>query len=201
METGFLTYALNKDRSFQFFETPAPHAVVSNPLLSLPPDEALRLIDCFFELDPYSVVLNKTVILQKYWSDTADPLIMSVIYGTALPKLPLKENQPIELWSAWDKKNSNPFLQYAYILLLNTNTQVTSSVYIATCLLALFEGCFGFPKRALALFSVVITMGARLGLSDKAYLASLDPLERESIIMSFWVTYKASVTGCLECKC
>ncbi|KAI8883142.1 hypothetical protein K501DRAFT_333567 [Backusella circina FSU 941] len=197
-ETSFLIYAINKDRSYHFFETPAPNAVVSNPLISLPPDEAIKLIDCFFELDPCSIVLNKTVILKKYWSDTADPLIMSVIYGSALAKLPLKENQPLELWSAWDKKNSNPFLQYAYTLLLNTNTQVTPNVYIATCLLAVFEGCFGFLKRALALFSVIITMGARLGLSNKAYLAGLDPLERESLIMAFWITFKSSVTGCLE---
>jgi hypothetical protein len=196
----FTTTALAYDRTTSFFETPAEDSLVINPLNSLPPQQAIRLIECFFCIHPYSILLNKTMLLQSYWTDTADPLLLSVVYGTTIFKSQLLDGKPLELWDALNKKKRNPFLDYSHVLLSKATTEATPSRYQAVVLLALFEVTFGFPKRGMALFGLSYMLAARLGLLDNTLAPGLNPVEKELLLVTFWSAFECTIRGCVECK-
>lgn len=196
----FSTTALAYDFTAAFFETPVDNSLVINPLNSLPPQQAIRLIECFFCIHPHSCILNKTMLLQSYWTDTTDQLLLSVIYGTTLFKTQMLDGKPLELWDALNKKKRNPFLDYAYLLLSKYTSEATVSRYQAMVLLALFEVTFGFPRRGITLFHVSNLIAARLGLFDNSMPPGLNEVEKELLLMTFWSAYQCTIRGCIECK-
>ncbi|KAG0171692.1 hypothetical protein DFQ30_000526 [Apophysomyces sp. BC1015] len=137
-----------------------------NPLNSLPSCTAVRLIECFFRVHPYSVLFNKTLLLQSYWTDTVDPLLLSVVFGTTTYKSQILEGKPVMFWHAGVRGNRNSFLDYAYYLLSKVSSEATLSRYQAVVLLALFELAFGYPKRGVALFSLSYMIGTKLGVYE-----------------------------------
>lgn len=196
----FSTTALAYDRTTLFFETPTENSLILNPLNSLRPQQAIRLIECFFCIHPYSILLNKTMLLQSYWTETADPLLLTVVYGTTIFKSQLFEGKPLELWDALNKTKRNPFLDYAHVLLSKATAEATPSRYQAVVLLALFEITFGFPKRGMALFGLSFLLAARLGLFDNSMPPGLNPVERELLLVTFWSAFQCTVRGYVECK-
>ena len=195
----YSTMALGYDNTTNFFESQSADNI--NPLNSLPPHQAIRLIECFFCIHPYSCLLNKTMILQSYWTDTTDPLLLAVIYGTTVFKTQLLDGKPLELCDALNLKNRNIFLDYAYVLLSKATAEVTPNRYQALVLLALFEVPFGFPKRGSSLFGLSYMMATRLGLFDNTMPPGLNPVEKELLLMTFWAAYECTIRGCIECKC
>lgn len=199
-ELAFSKYGLKYDQTSAFFETPTDTALVQNPLNSLPPQQAVRLIECFFGIHPYSILFSKTMLLQSYWTDTADSLLLSVIYGTTVYKSQLLDGKPLVLWEAIEKKNRNPFLDYAYILLSKATAEATPSRYQAVVLLALFEVLFGYPKRGMALFALSHMLAAKLGLYDNTLPGGLNPVEKELLSVTFWASFNCAIRGCIECN-
>lgn len=196
----FSRTALAYDRTTSFFESPSNQSLVINPLNSLPPQQAVRLIECFFCIHPFSNLLNKTMLLQSYWTDTADPLLLTVVYGTTIFKSQLLDGKPLELWDALNKKRRNPFLDYAHVLLSKASAETTPSKYQAIVLLALFEVTFGFPKRGMSLFGLSYMLAARLGLFDNSMPAGLSDVEKELLLNTFWAAFETTIRGCVECK-
>lgn len=199
-ELAFSKYGLRYDHTESFFETPSDNSLVSNPLNSLPPQQAVRLLDCFFNIHPYSVLFSKTMLLQSYWTDTADPLLLTVIYGTTVYMSQLLDGKPLVLWEAIEKKARNPFLDYAYILLSKVSAEATPSRYQALVVLALFEVLFGYPKRGMALFALSHMLAAKLGLYDNTLPSGLNPVEKELLSATFWASFNCCIRGCIECK-
>lgn len=199
-ELEFTTTAMAYDLTETFFESPTDNSLVINPLNSLPPQQAIRLIETFFCIHSHSCMFSKTMILQSYWTDTADPLLLTVIYGTTLFISQLLEGKPLVLWDALNKKKRNPFLDYAHLLLSKYTAEATVSRYQALVLLALFEVTFGFPKRGIALFHVSNMIAARLGLFDNSMPAGITEVEKELLLITFWSSYQCTVRGCVECK-
>ncbi|KAG2211887.1 hypothetical protein INT47_004574 [Mucor saturninus] len=197
-ELEFTTTAMAYDSTASFFESPADNSLVINPLNSLPPQQAVRLIESFFCIHSHCCMFSKTMLLQSYWTDTADPLLLSVIYGTTLFKSQLLDGKPLILWDALNKKKRNPFLDYAYLLLSKYTAEATVSRYQALVLLALFEVTFGFPKRGISLFHVSNLIAARLGLFDNSMPAGLTEVEKELLLMTFWSAYQCTIRGCVE---
>lgn len=196
----FSRTALAYDRTTSFFETPLNNSLVINPLNSLPPQQAVRLIECFFCIHPFSNLLNKTMLLQSYWTDTADPLLLTVVYGTTIFKSQLLDGKPLELWDALNKKKRNPFLDYAHVLLSKATAETTPSKYQAIVLLALFEVTFGFPKRGMSLFGLSYMLAARLGLFDNTMPPGLNSVEKELLLNTFWAAFETTIRGCVERK-
>ncbi|CEP12233.1 hypothetical protein [Parasitella parasitica] len=194
----FSRTALAYDFTTTFFETPSENSLVINPLNSLPPQQAVRLIECFFCIHPFSNLLNKTMLLQSYWTDTADPFLLTVVYGTTIFKSQLLDGKPLELWDALNKKKRNPFLDYAYLLLAKASAEATPSKYQAVVLLALFEVTFGFPKRGMSLFGLSYLLAARLGLFDNTLPAGLNSVEKELLLNTFWAAFETTIRGCVE---
>ncbi|GAA5797962.1 hypothetical protein HPULCUR_003360 [Helicostylum pulchrum] len=194
----FSTTALAYDCGTSFFEPPKEDPLSINPLNSLPPEQAIKLIECFFCIHPYAFMLNKTMVLQSYWTDTIDALLLAVIYGTTIFKSQLLEGKPLELWDALNKRKRNPFLDYAHVLLSKVNAEATLSRYQAIVLLAMFEVTFGFPKRGMTLFGVSFMMATGLGLFDNTLPAGLNQVEKELLIVTFWAAYENTIRGCVE---
>ncbi|KAI8637433.1 hypothetical protein BD408DRAFT_424558 [Parasitella parasitica] len=197
-DLDFSRTALAYDFTTTFFETPSDYSLVINPLNSLPPQQAVRLIECFFCIHPFSNLLSKTMLLQSYWTDTADPLLLSVVYGTTIFKSQLLDGKPLELWDALNKKKRNPFLDYAHLLLSKASAETTPSKYQAVVLLALFEVTFGFPKRGMSLFGLSYMLAARLGLFDNTLPAGLNSVEKELLLNTFWAAFETTIRGCVE---
>lgn len=198
-QMAFREYGIKYDPTTGFFETPGESALVSNPLNSLPPQQAIRLIDCFFAINPYSILFSKTMLLQSYWTDTADPLLLTIIYGTTVYKSQIMDGKPLVLWEAIEKKNRNPFLDYAYVLLSKANAEATPSRYQAIVLLALFEVLFGYPKRGMAMFALSHMLAAKLGLYDNTLPSGLNEVEKELLTVTFWASFNCAIRGCIEC--
>ncbi|KAI9487346.1 MAG: hypothetical protein EXX96DRAFT_605316 [Benjaminiella poitrasii] len=199
-ELEFSNVIFNDDLTTQFFEHPLNSPLINiNPLNSLPPQQAIRLIDCFFSIHPYSFILNKTMLLKSYWSDTADPLLLSVVYGTTIFKSQILEGKPLELWDGlYNKKKRNPFLEYAYFLLSKSTGDVTPSKYQAVALLALFEVVFGLPKKGAVLFGTLSLLASKLGLFDKTAFLEVDSVEKELLLVTFWSSFEFSMRGSVE---
>lgn len=199
-DLNFTISALAADKTTTFFETPSADALVINPLNSLPPQQALKLIEYFYRVHPYSMLINKTMLLQSYWTDTADHLLLSVIYGTTLFKSVILDNKPLSLWDGMAKSRRNPFLDYAHLLLTKATTEATLSKFQAIVLLALFEVTFGYPKKGMALFALSFMIAARLGLFDNNIPPGYSPVEKELLMVTFWAAYKCTVRGCVESR-
>ncbi|KAG0170794.1 hypothetical protein DFQ30_001982 [Apophysomyces sp. BC1015] len=193
-DLSLTTNALSLDPAEDFFE-PFPDMV--NPLNSLPPQQATRLIECFFSIHPYSVILNKTILLQSYWTDTADPLLLSVVYGTTIYKSQMLEGKPVMLWHAGIRVNRNAFLDYAHHLLSKMSSEATLSRYQAVVMLGLFELTFGYPKRGMALFSLAYMIASKLGVYDNS-IQGLNEIENEMLLMTFWAAYSCIIRGSIE---
>lgn len=190
-------------RFFYFSQKPMP---ASDPLNSLPTDNALKLIDYFFQYQPYCILVNKTRLLQEYWDDTADPFLLSVIYGTTLYSSQILEGKPLILYEASEDSKRNPFLNYAYILLekkLNAGeagiTSTKLSSYQAAVILGVFEVLFGLPKHGMTILSLSYKMATDLGIFDGS-LEDMDVISKEQLIMTYWAAFRATSYGCIECK-
>ncbi|KAG1149247.1 hypothetical protein G6F37_003851 [Rhizopus arrhizus] len=194
----FLQTAISNDPSNTFFDSNSNTLILKNPLNALPPDQAIRLIDCFFLVHPYSIMFNKTILLQAYWTDTADPLLLSVIYGTALFMSQSLDGKPLNLLDRDNLDKRNPFLEYAHILLSKASSEVTLSRYQAVILLGAFETTFGYAKKGVSLFGSSYMIADQLGLFDHQLPKGLSPIERELLQITFWSFFQCIVRGCVE---
>ncbi|KAI7900419.1 uncharacterized protein BX663DRAFT_517497 [Cokeromyces recurvatus] len=201
----FTTILYKYDPTTSFFEPSLYNCYlhsINNPLNSLPPQQAINLIECFFSIDPYSIIVNKTILLQSYWTDTADPLLLSVIYGTSLYKSQILDGKPLEFWNGLYKKDRNPFLEYAYYLLSKNSAEAALSSYQAIVLLALFEVNFGFPKRGTTLIAISYSIASKLGLSfdsnTTTLSTNLNPVEKELLLVTFWSAFEHTIRGSVE---
>ncbi|CAO3630904.1 unnamed protein product [Mucor hiemalis] len=138
------------------------------------------------------------MLLQSYWTDKTDPLLLTVVYGTTIFKSQLLDGKPLELWDALNKKKRNPFLDYAHVLLSKATPEATPSRYQAIVLLALFEVTFGFPKRGMSLFGLSFMFAARLGLFDNTMPPGLSEVEKELLLVTFWSAFEYTIRGCVE---
>ncbi|CAO3696301.1 unnamed protein product [Rhizopus stolonifer] len=195
--TEFLSQIVQADPSSAFFDH-SQALVLKNPLNSIPTDQALRLIDCFFIIHPYSMLINKTMLLQAYWTDTADPLLLSVIYGTTLFLSRVLDGNPLDIWDNINLDKRNPFIEYTHVLLSRASSEVTSSRFQAVVLLAVFEITFGFAKKALSLFALAYMFARKLGLEDNALPEETTPIEKELILITFWSIVQCTARGCIE---
>ncbi|KAI9363119.1 hypothetical protein BD770DRAFT_315433, partial [Pilaira anomala] len=194
----FSNMALTYDRATSFFQPPIPLIISLNPLNALPPTQAINLIETFFSLHPFSFLLNKTMLLQSYWTDTTDPLLLTVIYGTTIFKSQLLLGKPLELWGALNKTKRNSFLDYAYHLLSKASAKTTPSRYQAIVLLGLFEITFGFPKKGMSLLGLSFMMATNLGLFDNTMPSGLNQVEKELLLVTFWAAFEEAIRGCVE---
>ncbi|EIE78197.1 hypothetical protein RO3G_02901 [Rhizopus delemar RA 99-880] len=193
-----LQTAIGSDPSNTFFDSNSSTLILKNPLNALPPDQAIRLIDCFFLVHPYSIMFNKTILLQAYWTDTADPLLLSVIYGTALFMSQTLDGKPLTVWDRDNLDKRNPFLEYAHILLSKASSEVTLSRYQAVILLGTFEITFGYAKKGVSLFGLSYMIADQLGLFDHQLPKGLSPIERELLQITFWTFFQCIIRGCVE---
>lgn len=201
-ESEFLQWALVIDHSKDFFtSTPDNHTPI-NPLNSLPPQQALHLIETFFLIHPYSHFINKTLLLQSYWTDTADPLLLSVIYGTTIYMSRLLEGKPLSLWETLTVKSlRNSFLEYSHYLLSKSTAEISVIRYQALTILALFEVTFGYAKRGVSLFALAHIMASKLGVFEhEKFIRSMTAVERETLLWTFWAGFNCTVRGCIERK-
>ncbi|KAI9321491.1 hypothetical protein BX666DRAFT_2023620 [Dichotomocladium elegans] len=199
VEPAFTRHGLVLDRTDEFFDGFEKPKV--NPLNSLPPQQATRLIECFFSIHPYCHLFSKTLLLQSYWTDTADPFLMSVIYGTTAFFSQLFEGKPVSLWeTSVSSSTRNAFLDYAYHLLDKANAEITLSRYQAVVLLSLFEVQYGYAKRGMSLFALSYMLAGRLGIRGGKQERSQkhDDVEEDLLRMTFWASYNATVRGCIE---
>ncbi|KAI8149417.1 hypothetical protein BJV82DRAFT_662721 [Fennellomyces sp. T-0311] len=196
IEPEFTKYSLQLDQSKDFFDDSLKTTV--NPLNSLPPQQATRLIEIFFCIHPYSLMFNKTIILQSYWTDSADPLLMTVIYGTTAHISQLLDGKPVALWeTSTCRGQRNTFINYAYVILNKSTAEASLSKYQALILLALFEVTFGYSKRGMSLFALGHMMATRIGLFDLSK-RTMTEVEEESCLMTFWSAFNCTVRGCIE---
>lgn len=105
---------------------------MADPLKSLPPDQAINLINDFFLVHPHSILINKSKLVKEYWSDTANPFLLSVVYGTTQCLSKNLQGMPLLLWESSTPANRNPFLAYAYFLLESLPTCPSTGDYQAT---------------------------------------------------------------------
>lgn len=191
----------------------------SSPLNSIPTDQAIQLIDYFFQLHPYCIVLNKTKVLDRYWNDTIEPLLLSVIYGiTIYTCQQALKGKPFVLRVI----NRNPFLNYAYVLLekfflQRDQYQNASSVsspsslgtYQATVILGIFETLYGFSKHGMTIISLSYMMASDLGVfqndssttkEQTEKVLNMDPIDREQLVNTYWAALRSTAYGCIESK-
>ncbi|KAI8341912.1 hypothetical protein BC941DRAFT_414866 [Chlamydoabsidia padenii] len=173
------------------------HSTQSNPLRSLPPEQAINLINDFFLVHPHAILINKAKLINDYWADTANPLLLSVIYGTTQCFSQILHGAPVLLWESGTETNRNPFLNYAHSLLEILPTTPSVTTYQATVILALFEIIWGYSKVGMSLLATSYLMGTQLGLWDKTFKAT-DPIEKELVNMTFWSVFRTTTHGCIE---
>ncbi|ORZ06629.1 hypothetical protein BCR42DRAFT_426857 [Absidia repens] len=173
------------------------HPNLSDPLRSLPSEQAINLINDFFLVHPHSILINRSKLMKDYWADTANPLLLSVIYGTTQCFSQLLQGIPVFLWGSGTENNRNPFLTYAHSLLETLPTSPSTSDYQASVMLALFEIVWGYPKMGMSLLATTYLMGTQLGLWDKTFKAT-DAIEEELVNMTFWSVFRATTHGCIE---
>ncbi|SAM00479.1 hypothetical protein [Absidia glauca] len=169
----------------------------ADPLQSLPPDQAINLINDFFLVHPHSILINKSKLVKEYWSDTANPLLLSVIYGTTQCLSKNLQGIPVMLWESNTPANRNPFLAHAHFLLESLPTIPSASDYQATVILALFELLWGYSKLGMSLLATTYVMGTNLGLWDKSFKPD-DPLDAELVNMTFWAVFRSTTYGSIE---
>lgn len=211
---------------FNSYISPNQSSITSSPLKSIPTDQAVKLIDYFFQRHPYHILLNKTKILQDYWNDSVEPLLLCVIYGVATFTCQQTTTGTGKLWDT----DRNPFLNYAYVLmeeffLKRDNPSATSPStlgnYQACVTLGIFEILYGLPKHGMTLISLTYMMAADLGIfnhnkqitdgmfqdefmfgkqTGPRLIDTLDPVDRELLINTYWAALRVTAYGCLERK-
>ncbi|KAI9279265.1 hypothetical protein BY458DRAFT_553788 [Sporodiniella umbellata] len=192
----YLTSTINQDPSVSFFDECDQALVTNNPLNSLPSHQALQLIDSFFLIYPCSILLSKSSILEAYWKDTADPLLLSVIYGTTLFMSRVIEGHPLDIWTSHNLEVRNPFLEHAHRLLAQMPAEATLSRYQAIVLLAMFESMYGYFKKGVTLIIVSYDMAHQLGVLEDNTL--LSPLEKELLGITYWAAFHCTARGYIE---
>ncbi|KAI8093163.1 uncharacterized protein BX664DRAFT_384635 [Halteromyces radiatus] len=196
-------FSTTNDYLASLYSTPPPLMIPtitlsdSNPLKSLPPEQAMNLINDFYRVYPLSIHINKTQLINDYWSDTANPLLLSVIYGVAQSLSRVLQGVPMYLWECSTQTNRNPFLTYAFTLIENLPAKPSASDYQATVILSLFEVIWGYPKIGMSLLATSYLMGTQLGLWDNTFKAA-NPIEKELVNMSSWSAFQATTHGCME---
>ncbi|KAI8081406.1 uncharacterized protein BX664DRAFT_340325 [Halteromyces radiatus] len=188
-----------QDLAFKFFaELPVdPYSI--NPLTTLSTQQAIRLIECFFSIHPFSQLLNKTLLLQGFWTDSVDPLLLCAVYGTAIYFSRMLEGRPVGLWEAVNRNERNPYLDYAYFLLQKSSTEATVVKYQAVILLGMFETSYGFPKRGMSLLGLAYMMGSKLGITDGSLLSTeISDVEAELLTNTYWTNFNNIIRGCVD---
>lgn len=190
----------------------------SSPLESIPPEQAIQLIDYFFELQPNSILLNKTRLLHSYWNDSVEPLLLSVIYGIAI--YTCQQTAKGSGFKLWDT-NRNPFLNYAYTLMedffsqrdTSSSSDTLSSLenYQAAVILGIFETMFGLPKHGMTILSLSYMMASDLGIFQYVDESSniddqnpkirppMDTIDKEQLVNTYWAALRSTAYGCIEC--
>lgn len=188
------------DTSSEFFEPIKKDNMLprKNPLKSLTHAQALELLECFFCLHPFSHFFNKTTLLQAYWTDTLDPFLLSVIYGSTTYFCRLFQGVPLVFYETTLSGRRNVFLDYAYYMLTKTSAEATLSRYQGLVVLGLFEGAFGYARRSIAIFATAHLMAVRLGVFSKDIPQNMTDVDRECLLTTFWTAYTATVTGCIS---
>ncbi|KAI9309081.1 hypothetical protein BJ944DRAFT_173607 [Cunninghamella echinulata] len=182
---------------FLFCNESLPQPPLQSPITSLSSEKAVELIDLFFTIHPHSIALNKTLLLQGYWTDAIDPLLLCVIYGTTIYFSRLLEGKHVGIWHAMDEETRNPFLDYAYFLLYKANSEATLSKYQALTLLGLFESIFGYPKRGITTMTLGFLVGKKIGILDGSYEKQFSELEKELISITVWLSINSTIRGAI----
>ncbi|KAI8339344.1 hypothetical protein BC941DRAFT_372316 [Chlamydoabsidia padenii] len=187
--------AVFQDLALKFFSDPGPELPVGNPLSTLAPQQAVQLIEAFFCISPHSLLLNKSLLLQGYWTDVVDPLLLCVVYGTTMYFSKLLDGRPVGLWEAVTRDTRNPFLDYAYALIQKSSSEVTLAKYQAVALLGLFESVFGHVKRGMANSGLAYKIGTDLGVSTGTYQVKSNKIQAELANVTFWSLFNSSIRG------
>ncbi|RCH83986.1 hypothetical protein CU097_005386 [Rhizopus azygosporus] len=160
----------------------------------------MKLIHFFFQSNPHCILINKTRLLERYWKDSAEPLLLSVIYGTTISVgQHILEGKPFTLHQCTAKRN--PFLDYAYILYeqVYASRQISLGNYQAIVLLSLYEISLGYSKHGMTMLSLSYMIAAELGVfDDQGMCASMDLIDREQLVTTYWTAFSATSHGCLE---
>ncbi|CAO3640180.1 unnamed protein product [Cunninghamella blakesleeana] len=192
--------AVIQDLTFKFYAEPQLMIdALENPLLTISHQEAVRLIECFFCVHPASIILNKTLLLQAFWTDSVDSLLLSTIYGIATYLSKLLEGKPVGLWEATKSDIRNIYLDYAYFLLNKATSEVNLSKFQAVVLLGLFESNFGYPKRGMTILGVAALISEKLGIKDCSYLSKqINEVEFELATIGHWLILCNNIRGCVD---
>ncbi|KAI8081405.1 uncharacterized protein BX664DRAFT_340324 [Halteromyces radiatus] len=190
--------AVFQDMALKFFSEPAPQIPIGNPLSTLSSQQAIHLIDTFFSISPHSILLNKTLILQGYWTDSLDPWLLCVIYGTTTYLTRLLDGQPVRLWEATNRDIRNPFLDYAYFMLQRSSSTVSFAKFQAATLLGLFESMFGHPKRGMRVLGLAFAFGGNLGVTNGSFQAENSDIDTELANVTFWALFVSSARGSVD---
>ncbi|CAO3595730.1 unnamed protein product [Absidia cylindrospora] len=188
-----ISAAVFQDMALKFFSEPFPEIPIGNPLSLLSSHQSVRLIETFFHINPHCILLNKTIILQGYWIENIDPLLLCVIYGTTTYLSKLLEGQPVGLWDAVTHDIRNPFLEYAYCLVQKSSSKVSLAKFQAMVILGLFESIFGFPRRSTANLGLAFLICQDLGVADGSFQAKSDSIQTELANIAFWTLYNATI--------
>ncbi|RUS21896.1 hypothetical protein BC937DRAFT_91147 [Endogone sp. FLAS-F59071] len=193
--------ARDTSTSFQD-QLPQPAVSIPNPIKALSAQQALQLIDCFFYLHPFSIILNKTLVLQQFWTDTGDPLLYSAMFASAssLSNIPVFGK---------DKLNARPgevFLAHAYSIITSNYSTYTLSKLQAFIILAWHENTIDNGKKGTSLMAMAWNTIAKMGIrnqdstieTEASKHAGLHPLERELRNNCFWVLWIITSWGCLQ---
>jgi hypothetical protein len=199
---------------------------INSPLSSIPTEQAIQLINYFFQLHPYHILLNKTKLLQDYWNDSVEPLLLCVIYGVSI--YTCQQTVKGGAYKLWDMQR-NPFLNYAYVLMEKffkqkdvKGAKSPSSLgnYQAAVILGIFETLFGLPKHGMTIISLSYMMAADLGIfsnnikitdglidnfhvnheNGHRIVDGYDPIDREQLVNTYWAALRCTAYGCIECK-
>ncbi|KAI8065592.1 hypothetical protein BC940DRAFT_258782 [Gongronella butleri] len=186
------------DLAFKYVCESMPMPLRFNPLSGLDQDEAVRLIDLFFTISPHAFLLNKTLVMQGFWMDTIEPLLLSTILGTADYFGRLLRGEPVRLWGATDPRDRNVYLEYSYSLLNESLAVASFAKFQASVLLGLFDTTFGLPKRGMGALALSVMLARSLGVFDGTFQGELSDVEDELIRTAFWCTFNATTRGCVD---
>ncbi|ORZ22104.1 hypothetical protein BCR42DRAFT_344709 [Absidia repens] len=193
-----ISSALFQDLALKFFSEPFAEIPIGNPLSLLSSYQSIRLIEAFFRINPHCILLNKTIILQGYWIENIDPLLLCVIYGTTTYLSKLLDGQPVGLWDAVTRDIRNPFLEYAYCLVQKSSSKVSLAKFQAMVILGLFESLFGFPRRSMANIGLAFLICKDLGVADGSFQAKSNSIQTELANTAFWTLYNTSIHGAAD---
>jgi len=200
------SHILKEDRSKVFFDRERERfftqTIRQTPLKSLTPQQALQLIEVLFTVHPWApFILNRTQILQQYFTESGDPLLLSVMFGVS--KYFAKQMSEGNITSAAVRRgDTNEFLNYAHSILEETSAKPTLPKLQAVVLLSYFEITYGQAKKGTTLTALSYIMLSKLsgnGVNFKAAnIAGLGSLQRELLRNAWWCIYTNTVCGTIE---